>query len=88
MANLLRLDERSVHAGVKTALNNVGADKDGKDALKTKIKEIRFAFHTHRKTAWNQEFKVVDKVLLVPGIYWIDQPASAGDNQKFIQSQL
>lgn len=74
--------------GVKTALNNVGADKDGKDALKAKIKEIRFAFHTNGRTASKQDFKVVDKVLLVPGVYWFDQTAYASDIQKFIETKM
>ena len=73
---------------IKTALNNVGKDDDGKTALKEKIKEIRFGFYSHGNTGWLPEIKVVDKVLIVPGVHSIDNSAYAGEVQKFIEKYL
>jgi hypothetical protein len=73
---------------LKTALNNVGKDQDGKDAMKSKFKEIRLGFYSHGISAFNPEIKVVDQVLIVPGVFTIDNTMYCGDVQKFIESKL
>jgi hypothetical protein len=73
---------------IKTALYSIGKDEDGKAILKEKIKEIRLSFCSHGRTAWKPEIKVVDKVLLVPGVYSLDQSSYAGAVQHFIEKEL
>ena len=73
---------------IKTALYNVGSDEEGKEALKSKIKEIRFGFYSHGRTGWLPEVKLVDGVLIVPGVAPLDQTGYAASVQSFIEKEL
>lgn len=73
---------------IKTALFNVAKDDEGKEALKAKVQEVRLGFYSHGRTGWNPEIKVVDKVLIVPGVYSVDQTGYTGGVQKFIEKYL
>ena len=73
---------------IKTALFNAGKDDLGVAFLKERLKEVRFAFHTHGWTSFSQNIKVVDRVLLVPGIQPEDNTSYCGGVQQFIEKHL
>jgi hypothetical protein len=73
---------------LRSALYNVGKDQDGKDAMKAKFKEIRLGFNSHGISAFNPDIKVVDSVLIIPGVFTIDNTMYARDLEKFIEKAL
>lgn len=76
---------------IKSTLYNIAKDDDGKEALKAKVKEIRFTFTTGGRTADNGTYsslKNVDGVIQVGGIYMVESSDVPGAVQQFIEKDL
>ena len=69
---------------LKSALYNIGKDAAGKQAMKSKFQQIKLGFYSHNASARSPEIKIVDKVLVVPGVFTIDNNMYACEVQNFL----
>lgn len=74
---------------IKTTLYNVAKDDEGKAFLKERVTEVRLGFFTHGRTGGtNLKIRRLGKVVVVPGIYSVDQTGYARGLQEWMERQM